>query len=108
MPSGIFVVVAAASAAWAPGGPRSQPPPQRRVVATRRVASSPSAGFLDDLQYKFRNAGTMATVQHVLVDSEDKVKEVQAQVEAAGATFDAMEAAAASSVASSRGEMIWR
>ena len=53
------------------------------LVASPRAAAAAAAvqmGFLDDIKRTFDEARTMATAQHVLVDTEDKANEVIAEI----------------------------
>lgn len=72
--------------------------PHGRLPASQPRCASPHANFFAKAQelvaYKLKHVSTMATVQHVLVPTFEKLNEVEAEVLAAGSTSEAMAAAA--------------
>jgi peptidyl-prolyl cis-trans isomerase C len=79
--------------AWT-SSPLAAPPARIGATPVQPRANVRAADFFESLKYKLTHARTMATVQHVLVDTEAKLDEIKSQVVAGGSNEEAMTAAA--------------
>lgn len=88
----ILTVCTVLTSAWTPQ--LSFSTTSSRLTTSSRRAVAPQANVFNQakeaMEYKMKHVGTMATVQHVVVGSFEELNRIEAEVKAAGSTFEAM------------------